>query len=87
MHQFRRFYSEISFLESIGTKSAEDKMSNRQHACASHSLFGRRDFIQAGALGFLGLGLKDYFKLRSVQAAEKGEPPNPAVRQQQSAQL
>jgi uncharacterized protein DUF1501 len=49
-------------------------MSKRQHACASHSLFGRRDFIQAGALGYLGLGLRDYFKLRSVQAAEKGEP-------------
>ena len=49
-------------------------MSKRQHACASHSLFGRRDFIQAGALGYLGLGLRDFFKLRSVQAAEKGEP-------------
>src|SRR5262249_50304648 len=52
----------------------EDKMSKRQHDCASHSLFGRRDFIQAGALGFLGLGLRDYFKLRSVRAAETGEP-------------
>ncbi|MCI0661817.1 MAG: DUF1501 domain-containing protein, partial [Acidobacteria bacterium] len=49
-------------------------MSKRQHACASHSLFGRRDFIQVGALGYLGLGLRDFFKLRSVQAAEKGEP-------------
>ena len=29
----------------------------------------RRDFIQVGALGYLGLGLTDYFRLSSVQAA------------------
>jgi hypothetical protein len=38
-----------------------------KHTC--NSLFGRRDFIQIGALGSLGLGLREYFKLRSVQAA------------------
>jgi uncharacterized protein DUF1501 len=29
----------------------------------------RRDFIQVGALGYLGLGLMDYFRLSSVRAA------------------
>jgi uncharacterized protein DUF1501 len=29
----------------------------------------RRDFIQVGALGYLGLGLSDYFRISSVQAA------------------
>ena len=32
------------------------------------SIWGRRDFIQLGALGVLGLHLDDYLRLRSIQA-------------------
>ena len=31
-------------------------------------MFGRRDFIKIGSLGFLGLNLRDYFFLKSVSA-------------------
>src|SRR5207248_11298489 len=35
----------------------------------------RRDLLQAGALGFFGLGLSDFLRLARVQAAPAGPPP------------
>jgi hypothetical protein len=38
---------------------------------------GRRDLLRAGVLGFLGLGLGDWFRLRAV-AADRSRPAPPA---------
>ncbi len=38
---------------------------------------GRRDLLRAGVLGFLGLGLDDWFRLRAT-AADRSRPAAPA---------
>lgn len=40
-----------------------------KHACSEYNAFHRRDFLKAGMLGFLGLGLTEYLALSSASAA------------------
>ena len=41
----------------------------------SHHFMGRRDLLKVGALGYLGLNLRDYFQLSNVMASGLNSEP------------